>query len=284
MEYKKIGDGRIPVLGIGTWGIGGKIEREKFTQQQRQQWVRVIREAIMLGMAHIDASEIYAAGLAEELIGEAIKDFPREQLFITTKAGREHLSSYELVKACERSLKRLGTGYVDLYMPQRQIPEVPIAETMKALQELHEKGLIRHIGVSNFTKSQITEAQNNLKREQLRAVQDEYNLLCQNKELLKLCKEQKLLLIAYRPLAKGKLAKQGIAMLDETAAKYGKTPAQAALNWLISKEPVVAIPKASKREHMLDNLGALGWKMSEEDCEKLEAVGMTIGMGSHSIE
>src|SRR3989338_2176130 len=283
MEYKKISSSKIATIGVGTWGIGGKIEREQVTRQQRQQWAAAIREAIDLGMTHIDASEIYAGGLAEEIIGEAIKGLDREEIFITTKAGMEHLGREEMVKACERSLKRLGTSYADLYMPQRPSQEVPIAETMKALEELHEKGLVRHIGVSNFTKNSLLEAQGCLKNERVSAVQDEHNLLRQNTELLRMCTEQKMLLIAYRPLAKGELSQQGIPILDGIAQKYGKTPSQVALNWLTGQERVVTIPKATSREHMLENLVALGWKMTRQDRRKLSGIGKETAIGSHAL-
>jgi len=269
MEYKSISGRKIPVLGIGTWGIGGKFEAEP-APILRKQWVSSMQEAIKLGMTHIDTAEIYAQGTTEEIVGEAIKPFSREDLFITGKVWRDNLRHDDVIKSVKKSLERLGTKYLDLCLVHWPNLDIPIAETMKALEELQKSGLVRNIGVSNFSTEQIREAQGLLKTSKLNAVENEYNLLNRDDDVLRLCDNEGMLLIAYRPLARGSLAKPGIPILDKIATKYGKTQPQVALNWLISKKPVITIPKAASKEHILENLGSIGWKMSTEDYKALD--------------
>jgi diketogulonate reductase-like aldo/keto reductase len=143
---------------------------------------------------------------------------------------------------------------------------------MRGLEHCVEQGYTRFIGVSNFSSSLQAEAQSYLKEHRLVANQVEYSLIYQNPkaELLPYCQSKDVTLVAYTPLAKGRLAKPGNRTLDEMADKYGKTPAQISLNWLISQKKVAAIPKASKVEHLKDNIGALGWKLKREDSDRVE--------------
>lgn len=271
MEFKKLGRTNVPVLGVGTWEIGGRFEPSS-SAEERKKSVEAIRAAVELGMTHIDTAEAYGAGAAEEIVGEAIRGFAREKLFITSKAWRNHLTHDEAIKAAERSCKRMGTSYLDLYLIHWPNTDVPIRETLGAFEELQEQGMVRNIGVSNFSAEQIIEAQHTLKKAEIAAVQNEYSILHQDRAVLELCEKEGIILVAYKPLAKGKLAKPGIAELDGLAVKYGKTPAQVAINWLIEKKPVITIPKATTKSHLADNLGALGWKMSKEDYEILDKV------------
>lgn len=273
MEYKKIGNTRIPVLGIGTWRMGGDTSHHDTSMDE--EWVHAIKKAIELGMTHIDTAEVYGMGHAEELVAEAIKGIPREKLFITTKVSWEHLKHDEVIAACKGSLKRLETDYVDLYLVHAPDDSVPIDDTMSAMNSLKDQGLIRYIGVSNFSVEQLKAAQ---RHAEIVNNQIEYNLLARNKgmfstnmesEIIPYCQKNGILITAFRPLAKGDLCKRGFAILDEMAKKYGKTQAQVAINWLISKEGIITIPKASV-EHVQENLGALGWKLSPEDMKRLD--------------
>jgi len=269
MEYKDLVEGvRIPVLGLGTWGIGG---RDTADASRDVEEIAALRTGIDLGMTHIDTAEYYGEGHAEELVGESVKPYDRDDLFITTKVWRNHLRYDDLVASMEASLKRIGVDYVDLYLIHWPNPEVPLRETMKGLEHCAEEGYTRFIGVSNFPVSLLAEAQTHLKDHRLVADQVEYSLLEQDKgrELMPYCVENNVMLIAYTPLAKGRLAKQGYAVLDALAERYGKTQAQVSLNWLISQENVVAIPKSSSLEHLRDNVGAVGWRLNKEDFERL---------------
>ncbi|MDI6846631.1 MAG: aldo/keto reductase [Candidatus Bathyarchaeia archaeon] len=276
MEFKELTDGvKIPVLGIGTWKMGGGLRADRTHDKE---CMLAIKTAVKLGMTHIDTAELYGNGHAEDLVSEAIQEFRREQLFITTKVKSENLKYNDVVSAAKRSLKRLRISYVDLYLIHAPNPEVPIEETMKAMDYLVENKLTRFIGVSNFSVEQIKEAQNHAKNKII-ANQIEYNLLTRDQgqftnevesKIIPYCQKNGIMVIAYRPLAKGELAKPGIKLLDELAERYCRTQAQIAINWLISKPNVVTIPKAVRIEHIKENLGAIGWRLSEEDMRRLD--------------
>ena len=269
MEYKKIGNIKIPALGLGTWEIGGRFEADA---SKKQQWINLIKTAIELGFTHIDTSEVYGSGLTEEIVGEAIKSFDRKKLFITSKLWHTHLNYNDAISSLDKSLKRLKTDYLDLYFVHKPGMEMNLKQTMSAFEHLMEQKLIKNIGLSNFTGQQIIEAEQYLAKSKIAALQNEYNLLSRDENALGMCNGQDMVFIAYRPLMKGKLAKPGINLLDEMAKKYKKTQSQIALNWLVSKPMIVAIPKASSKEHLLDNLGAVGWKMENQDYDSLDKI------------
>jgi diketogulonate reductase-like aldo/keto reductase len=269
MKPKKFGRLlKIPVLGIGTAGIGGLYEKDTSKDWES---VNAIRTAIELGITHIDTAEIYGAGHAEELVGRAIKGFDRKKLFITTKVSKDNLAYNKVIDAANGSLRRLGIKYIDLYLIHWPNTKVPLKETMTAMDFLVEKRIIRFIGVSNFTEKLLKEAQSCTKNKIL-ANEVEYNLLKRGpeKKLLEYCQKNGIILIAYQPVAGGKLAKGGFKVLDEIAKKYNKTQAQIAINWLVSKPNVVTIPKAASIKHIKENIGALGWKLDDKDTENLD--------------
>ena len=267
MEYKKIGNAKIPIIGFGTWGIGGKFIANKLFKGQ---YIKIIHEAIKLGITHIDTSEIYGSGFTEEIIGEAISSFNRKKLFITSKLWHTHLNYKDALSSLSKSLKRLRTDYIDLYLIHWPSESMDLKGSMKALEHAHNQSLIKFIGVSNFNKQQIIEARQFLAEQKISAVQSEYNLLVRDQKVLDFCIKEKILFIAYKPLMRGKLAKPGIPLLDMLSKKYKKTQAQISLNWLVSKPQIVAIPKASKIEHLLDNISSIGWKMDKEDYMALD--------------
>ena len=269
MDFKKIAGGvEISALGLGTFKMGEG--RAAGTSDDKID-VEAIRLAIELGITHIDTAERYASGYSEEVVADAIEPFERRELFITTKVWRNHLEHDDLIASMEASLKRLRQDYVDLYLIHWPNPEVPLEETMRALEYCAEEGYTRLIGVSNFSPELVEEAQSHLKDHRLVADQVHYSLVEQgpSSELLPYCQRNYVILVAYTPLARGKLTKPGNPVLDELAEKYGRTQAQVSLNWLISQENVVAIPKASNPAHLRDNLGAVGWSLNEDDRKKL---------------
>lgn len=269
MDFKKIAGGvEISALGLGTFGMG---EGRAAGTSDDEGDVEAIRLGIELGITHIDTAERYASGHSEEVVADAIEPLERRDLFITTKVWRNHLEHDDLLSAMEASLKRLRQDYVDLYLVHWPNPEVPLEETMGALEYCAEEGYTRFIGVSNFSAELIAEAQSHLKEHTLVADQVHYSLAEQDPsaELLPYCQGNDIILVSYTPLARGKLARPGNMVLDELAEKYGKTQAQVSLNWLISQENVVAIPKASNPVHLRDNLGAVGWMLDNEDWRRL---------------
>ncbi len=275
MEFQEINNSvKVPVIGIGTWEIGGGFTTDILHDKD---CIRAIKNAVRHGMTHIDTAELYGDGHTEELVGNAIQEFRREELFITTKVKSENLRYDDLISAAIRSLKRLKTRYIDLYLIHHPNPDIPIRETMRAMDYLVENHLTKFIGVSNFSVEQIKDAEK-YTNNKIVANQIEYNLLTRNRgeftndmesKIIPYCQEKGIIVIAYRPLANGKLTKIGIKLLDMLAEKYGKTQAQIALNWLISKPNIVTIPKAAKVEHIRENLGAIKWRLSEEEMHML---------------
>ena len=272
MEYKKLSNGdKIPVIGFGTWGIGGYFEKD--TSKEKEE-IRLMREGVKLGLKHIDTAEIYGEGQTEKEVGMVIKKFNRKKLFITTKVWKTNLSYNNVINSLESSLQRLQTDYVDLYMIHCPNPDIPIKETMKAMEYLAEQGKIKSIGVSNFSAEELKEAQKCLKKHNIVANQIEYNLVKREagKKIIPFCEKNNIIVVAYRPLAKGELANKGIKILDSIAKKYNKANAQIAIKWVISHKNVVTIPKSTKIEHMKQNIGVFGWKLQNRDMEELEKI------------
>jgi diketogulonate reductase-like aldo/keto reductase len=219
------------------------------------------------GVRLIDTAEIYNS---EPIVAKAIAGLPREDLFIATKVMFLHLRHDALVKSLERSLRKLNLSYVDLYQVHQPSPFVPIKETMAAMEEMVEKGLVRYIGVSNFSLKRMVEANNALKNHRLASNQMPYHLADRGveKDILPYCRKEGIVLMAYFPLGHGKLTTS--KALTDIGMKYGKTAPQVALNWLLAQENVFPIPRASVPVHVTENIGSVGWRMSEDDRAMLE--------------
>ncbi len=259
----------MPVFGIGTWQMGGRYERD-FSNNDKAD-IDTIKSAIELGVIHIDTAEVYANGYAETLVGKAIKKYNRKKLFIVSKVLDENLSYNNVIKSCKKSLKRLKTDYLDLYLAHRYNPKINLEETIKAMDELLKLGLIRNIGVSNFTWQHLKDAQS-FSKNKIVCNQVHYNLMFREPEktdLLDFCQKNDVFLVAWRPIGKGDLLKKIPTILKEICDKYKKTPAQVAINWLISQPYVLTLAKTSNINHLKENLGGIGWEMNKKDIEKL---------------
>jgi diketogulonate reductase-like aldo/keto reductase len=278
LERKSLGKTgeSVAAIGLGTWNMGG---RESPDYRDDERLIEAIRYAVELGMNHIDTAEMYAAGHAEELVGEAVKQFSRDEVFIATKVWPSNLRYEDVIRSCRRSLERLQLKYVDLYMVHWPNPRIPLQETMKAMEKLVKDGLIRYIGVSNFDVELLEEAMNALKREEIVANQVEYSLEAREveRELIPFCERNGITVTAYTPLGKGRIPAEAASntprgkILAEMAQRYGKTPVQIALNWVIWRPNVITIPKAARKEHLEENAGAAGWRLTEEDYKRLSA-------------
>jgi diketogulonate reductase-like aldo/keto reductase len=276
MERRELGrtGERIAVIGLGTWGIGGYSTAD-YSPDARA--VEAIRYAVELGMSHIDTAEIYGAGHSEELVGDAVRVFDRESFFIATKVWNTNLRYDDVIKSCRRSLERLGLRYVDLYMVHWPNPRIPLSETMRAMERLVQEGLTRYIGVSNFDARLLEEAMKALKREEIVSNQVEYSLASRyvEREIIPFCERNGVTVVAYTPLGRGRIIDETSAstvrgrVLSEMAGRYGKTPAQVALNWVVWKGRVVAIPKAVDKRHLEENAGSVGWRLSDQDYRRL---------------
>ena len=268
-DLKQLGNTnvKIPAIGLGTWGIGGTFSPD---YSRDDYWIKLIRDAINVGVRMIDTAEMYGAGHAEELVGESIKGFDREELFIITKVLPNNLSYDRVISAAKKSLARLKTKYIDLYLIHWYVHGMPLRDVMRALEKLVNDGLVRFIGISNFSVREMEEARSYLSYTDIVANQVKYSIADRSieRDILPYAQREKITIIAYTPLEHGRLARNKI--LAEIGKKYNKTAAQVALNWLISKPRVVTIPKAGSIEHVKENLGAMGWRLSRDDIEYLD--------------
>lgn len=271
MEYRRLGKTEVylPVLGFGTWEVGGKFLPDYSMDDQA---IEIIRIAVRRGMKLIDTAEMYASGHSEELVGEAIKEFDREEVFIATKVWSSNLRYDDVLRAMEGSLKRLKIDYVDLYQIHWPNPGVPLRETMKAMEKLVIDGKTRFIGVSNFNVRDMEMAMSYLSRTELVSNQVLYNVIDRGieEEILPFCRENNITVLAYRPLAKGLVAREPYkTRLENFGRNYGKTAVQVALNWVIRHDNVIALVKTLNRQHLEEILGSIGWKMTKEDYEAI---------------
>jgi diketogulonate reductase-like aldo/keto reductase len=271
MEFREITKGvKVSILGLGTWGMGGK---ETADHSRDAETVTAIRMALELGMTHIDTAEYYGAGHAEELVGEAIQGWDRDKLFITSKVWHNHLHRDDLLRSMKASLKRLGVDAVDLYLVHWPNPDVPLRETMEAMEKCVDQGYTRFIGVSNFSSQLMEEARSYLKEATLVANQVQFSLLDQKPrmELLPACIRMGVSLVAYRPLERGAILQTPNRVMDEIAEARGKTRVQVALNWLIAQEGVFTVPKSTNPLHLMEFMGALGWRLTNEEWMRLSS-------------
>jgi diketogulonate reductase-like aldo/keto reductase len=270
MDYEFLYDGnRIPVIGQGTWGLGGGMTPDTSNDEMA---TNVIRTAIELGYTHIDTAEMYGGGHTEELVGQVIADFNREDLFLTSKAWKLTMNHEDVLTAFEGSLRRLGTDYLDLYLIHRPNRDIPLRETFRALNTLVEQGKVRYLGVSNFDLDQLSRAQAHCDVT-LATNQVPYHLHNRNyvvNGVLEYCQNNNILVTAYSPIDRGYLVDDPTVI--EIALKYNATPAQVAINWLIRQPKVIALPMSTKRAHLEENLGALDLELSPSDLELLDQI------------
>jgi len=241
-------DEKVPALGMGTWQMG---DRRALHDEE----VRSLQRGIELGMCLIDTAEMYGEGAAETLVGEAIAG-RREQVFLVSKVYPHNATRRGTIAACERSLARLGTDRLDLYLLHWR-GKVPLGETVEAFERLQRDGKIRHWGVSNLDSADMVELCSTPGGEHVAANQVLFNLTRRGIEwdLLPWCIEHRIPVMAYSPIAQASLLQD--RRLIDLAAKIDKTPAQIALAWVLSRNNVIAIPKTSRCAHVDENFGAL---------------------------
>jgi len=266
MQYETLLDGtQIPILGLGTWQIGGGMTPDR---SQDAAMVELLKKIIRMGYTHLDTAEAYGGTHTEELVGQAIRDFAREDLFITTKVRQTNLRYGDVQKALAGSLQRMGLDYVDLYLIHWPNEAIPLKETFRALNEIVAEGKVKRLGVSNFNLKLLKESIE-LAETPLAANQVRYNLLSREYEengVLEFCQEQGIVLTAYSPLKDGVLNHPTVIGI---AQELGVTAGQVALNWLTRQPKVITIPKSTNEKHLAENLTALEIELSSEMVEKL---------------
>jgi diketogulonate reductase-like aldo/keto reductase len=249
----------IPILGQGTWQMGE-------SAKVRSQEINALKFGIDLGMTLIDTAEMYGEGGAEEVVAEAIKG-QRSHLFLVSKIYPHNATRQGTIRACDRSLKRLKTDYLDLYLLHWR-GSVPLSETFEALLELRQAGKIRDFGVSNFDPADLIESR---QFDQNLTATDQvlYNLSRRGIEwdVLPWCRQQGIPVMAYSPIEQGRLLKN--KALGAIASRLNVTPAQVAIAWLLHQD-VVVIPKSSQRDRIQENYAALDIALSQDDLNALD--------------
>jgi len=251
----------VPVLGQGTWFMGE--DRRKSGQE-----TDALRLGIDLGMTLIDTAEMYASGGAEEVVGEAIEG-RRDEVFLVSKVLPSNASRQGTILACERSLKRLRSEAIDLYLLHWR-GSYALEETIAAFDDLIRAGKIRSWGVSNFDTDDMEEIVALSGGDKVAGNQILYNLARRGPEfdLMPWCRARNIPLMAYSPIEQGRLLRN--ATLAEVAKECGATPATVALAWVLSHDGVIAIPKSSNPEHLRDNRKAADLKLTAEQLARLD--------------
>ncbi|WP_374684836.1 aldo/keto reductase [Mesorhizobium sp. J428] len=252
----------VPVLGQGTWKMGER--RDRLAQE-----VAALRLGIELGMTLVDTAEMYASGGAEEVVREAIAG-RRDEVFVVSKVLPSNASRAATIRACEASLKRLGTDRIDLYLLHWR-GGVPLRETVDAFETLKASGKIGDWGVSNFDVADMQELMALPKGGGVAANQVLYNLASRgiDFDLAPWQHSRGIPVMAYSPVGEGYLAREG--RLQIVAERNGATPAQVALAWTLRGEGVIAIPKASQEKHVRDNRAAADIRLTAQDLAELDA-------------
>lgn len=243
----------IPAIAYGTWDIAEENVGEK------------VEIALKSGYNHIDTAEGYHN---EAGIGEVLENYDREELFITSKVLPSNLNYESVIKACERSLEKLGTDYLDLYLIHWPNPAISLRETLQAMKYLYDRGKIKNVGVSNFSVYQLNVALK-ITPVPITVNQVEFHPWLYQKDLLEVCQENDVLVEASAPLARTKVLQDETIL--EIADKYDKSPAQIVLKWELQKG-IVPLPKSKSKGHIEENLNVFDWELAAEDVEKIDSI------------
>jgi len=252
MEYIHQNGEEIPAIGLGTW-------------QLTENCVESVKTALNNGYRHVDTAQVYGN---EEEVGQGISEaeVDREDIWLTTKVWRDNLNRKELKTSVDESLEKLQTSYVDLLLIHWPFEEMDLEAVLEEMNELVEEGKVKNIGISNFNTEQMEKAQK-LSENELLTNQVEYHPFLSQKEVHQKCLELDMMLTAYSPLARADV--MGNKTLKQIGERYGKSEAQIALRWVIQQKQVCAIPKASSKNHIKQNLDVFDFKLTENEMEKV---------------
>ncbi|PIF21836.1 aldo/keto reductase [Candidatus Pantoea floridensis] len=262
------GEAAIPAIGQGTWYMGENVA-------QRRQEIAALQAGLELGLKVIDTAEMYAEGGAEEVVGEALRG-RRNQAWLVSKVYPWNAGEVDAIEACERSLRRLQTDYLDLYLLHWR-GNVPLEETLRAMESLQQQGKIRHWGVSNFDSADMLELWNEPGGKACLTNQVLYHLASRGIEydLLPECQRRGMPIMAYCPLAQAGRLREALfenAHLQQIAQQKSISVAQLMLAWIIRMEGILAIPKASSEDHVRQNAAALSIHLSQEELTIIDGV------------
>ena len=271
MRYENIHNLQIPKIGFGTWTIGGRGQADPSVDEKSLQ---ALRSALELGYTHFDTAEAYAAGHAEELLGQAIRetDTPRDKLFITSKVSPEHLGYEDVQQSCENSLHRLEMEYLDLYLIHWPKAGMDLPEAFRALNQLVRDGKVRHLGVSNFNLKLLKQA---VDLAETPLLTDQTPYCIPDKKYVKNgvldhCQQNDILLTAYTPV--DHRFTRGNKAIKAFAGARGITPYQVALAWLTTQPRVITIPMSFNRQHQADNLAAADIVFTVDEMAEIKTI------------
>jgi diketogulonate reductase-like aldo/keto reductase len=243
----------MPVVGLGTWDHHGETVRTS------------VRTALEGEYTHVDTAEGYQN---EGAIGDALDDYDRDDVFLTSKVLPSNLDYGSVIEACEGSLARLGTDYLDLFLIHWPNPAISLRDTLHAMESLYDRGLVRNVGVSNFSAYQLSTALH-ISEVPIAVNQIEFHPLFQRPTLVEYCQDAGVLVEAAAPLARTKVLSNDT--VSDLAEKYDKSPAQIVLRWAIQKD-IVVIPKSASSTHIAENVDLFDWELTETDHQRLDAL------------
>lgn len=247
------GGDEIPTVGIGTWNIGGGTVSN------------AVSAALDGEYTHVDTAEGYHN---EAEIGNVLTDYDRDDLFLTSKVLPSNLDYESVIDACNDSLDRLGTDYLDLYLVHWPNPAISLRETLTAMEHLHDRGKVRNVGVSNFSAYQLSNARH-ISDVPIAVNQIEFHPWFQRPDLVEYCQETDVVVEAAAPLARTDVL--GDETIQELADEYDRTPAQIVLRWAVEKN-IVVVPRSSSASHIAENIDLFGWELDEHDHERIDAL------------
>ena len=265
---------RVSAFGLGTWHLGEN-------RATRTEEIATLRLGLDLGVTLIDTAEMYGEGRSEELVAEAIEG-RRDEVFLVSKVSPHNASRKGAVAACERSLARLRTDRIDLYLLHWR-GNVPLAETIEAFVALQKAGKIHHFGVSNLDLADMQELWSVPGGPAVATNQLLYNLARRGIEwdLLPWLRERRIPIMAYSPIEQAKLTLN--LKLVDFARRHGMTPAQAGLAWLLAHDDVIVIPKTGRRDRLKENIGALDHRLTQAQLAELDRL-FPPPIGPHPLE
>lgn len=302
MKFTTIGktQEQISQIGLGTWQFGTK-GWGFGTDFDKKAAISIVHKALELGVNLIDTAEVYGGGKSEIIIGEALKGYEREDLVIVSKFLPVTIRPSAVKRSLGKSLKRLNTDYLDIYLIHWPNPFLPLGRTLKYMEEMVDEGLIRHIGISNFGLNRFRKAQNKMISHRIEVNQLNYSMTKSNvkRKFLPYAQENRITVMAYSPLAQGFLtgkynaenSPKGIrranrifrkknferaeplfTLLNSISEEHGVTMAQVAINWLIQDKPVVAIPGAKNLQQLKSNVQAGNFQLTTKNLDQLTSV------------
>jgi diketogulonate reductase-like aldo/keto reductase len=263
---RAIGSRPVHPIGIGTWLIDDPGD---------ERYVEAIRYSLSLGQDHIDTAEMYGSGRTETTVGRALQGIPRESVYLASKLWKHSCSKDRVRPAVEAMLERLRVSHLDLLYIHSAWPDINIPETVGAMCDVVEAGLVKALGLSNFQLPELRTAMQ-ATRVPFAALQNRYNVIFKTdvpRELAEFCTASGITMVAYQPVERGLVFHD--TTVQQVAKAHGATPAQVAIAWLIQQPNVVTIPKAASHLHIDENIGALDLKLTPDEIRDLNAIPST---------